>query len=101
MKVKYLLAMIALLVLASCHHKTNSEMSGNDSIVDISEISITDTTIIDDEEKIIHAKMMYYDFDKIDNLESFFDSIFLITESISVEVVIPYFEAICLTEAPD
>ena len=67
--------MIALLVLASCHHKTNSEMSGNDSIVDISEISITDTTIIDDEEKIIHAKMMYYDFDKIDNLESFFDSI--------------------------
>ena len=67
--------MIALLVLASCHHKKNSEMSGNDSIVDISEISITDTTIIDDEEKIIHAKMMYYDFDKIDNLESFFDSI--------------------------
>ena len=67
--------MIALLVLASCHHKTNSEMSGNDSIVDISEISITDTTIIDDEEKIIHAKMMYYDFDKIDNLESFFDFI--------------------------
>ena len=57
--------MIALLVLASCHHKKNSEMSGNDSIVDISEISITDTTIIDDEEKIIHAKMMYYDFDKI------------------------------------
>lgn len=67
--------MIALLVLVSCHHKKNSEMSGNDSIVDISEISITDTTIIDDEEKIIHAKMMYYDFDKIDNLESFFDSI--------------------------
>ena len=63
MKVKYLLAMIALLVLVSCHHKKHSEMSGNDSIVDISEISITDTTIIDDEEKIIHAKMMYYDFD--------------------------------------
>lgn len=67
--------MIALLVMAGCHHKNNQENSDRESLADISELGVTDTTIDDDDEKIIHAKMMYYDFDKIENLESFFDSI--------------------------
>lgn len=75
MKVKYLFLVIALLMMASCHHKTNQEDSGKDSVVNISEIGIADTTIKADDEKIVHAKMVYYDFDKIENLESFFDSI--------------------------
>jgi len=75
MKARNLLVAVALLMMASCHNKTNQEKSGNDSIVDISEVGIADTTINADDDKIVHAKMMYYDFDKVDNLESFFDSI--------------------------
>lgn len=75
MKAKYLLLVIALLMMASCHYKTNQEDSGKDSIVNISEVGIADTIINADDEKIVHARMMYYDFDKIENLESFFDSI--------------------------
>lgn len=75
LKAKYLLIMIVFFMMTGCHHKNNQENAGNDSIVDISEMAITDTTIIDDDEKIVHAKMMYYDFDKIENLEQFFDSI--------------------------
>ena len=39
-------------------------------------MGIVDTTTIgDDDERIVHAKMGYYDFDQIENLVSFFDSI--------------------------
>lgn len=75
MKVKYLLLVIVLLMMDSCHHKTNQEDSGKDSVVNISKEGIADTIINADDEKIVHAKMMYYDFDKIENLESFFCSI--------------------------
>ena len=74
-KIKYLLIMIVLFMMAGCHHKQCNGNPENDSVVNIREIDIADTTIINDDEKIVHAKMKYYDFDKIENLEFFFDSI--------------------------
>ena len=63
-------------MVAGCHHKQSNANSENDSIVNIKEIGIADTTIISEEgERIVHAKMGYYDFDQIENLVSFFDSI--------------------------
>lgn len=63
-------------MVAGCHHKQSSEDPENDSIVDIRDMGIADTTTIgDDDERIVHAKMGYYDFDQIENLVSFFDSI--------------------------
>ena len=75
MKAKYLLIIIALLMMAGCHNKTSQEKSGKDSVMNISEVGIADTAIIVDDENILHAKMMYYDFDQIENLVTFFDSI--------------------------
>lgn len=64
-------------MVAGCHHKQSNANPENDSIVNIKEISIADTTIISEEgERIVHAKMGYYDFDQIENLVSFFDSIY-------------------------
>ena len=61
---------------AGCHHKQSNANPENDSIVNIREMGIADTTTIgDDDERIVHAKMGYYDFDQIENLVSFFDSI--------------------------
>lgn len=63
-------------MVAGCHHKQSNGNPENDSIVNIREMGIVDTTTIcDDDERIVHAKMGYYDFDQIENLESFFDSI--------------------------
>ena len=63
-------------MVASCHHKQSNANPENDSIVNIREMGIADTTTIgDDDERIVHAKMGYYDFDQIENLVSFFDSI--------------------------
>ena len=76
MKIKYLLILVNLFMVAGCHHKQSNEPPENDSIVNIREMGIADTTTIDDEdERIVHAKMGYYDFDQIENLVSFFDSI--------------------------
>ena len=72
---KYILFAIAVLMMVGCHHKKNNEKSETDFMADISEIGIADTTVVDGDDKIVHAKMMYYDFDKIENLKSFFDSI--------------------------
>ena len=63
-------------MVAGCHHKQSNANPENDSIVNIREMGIADTTTIsDDDERIVHAKMGYYDFDQIENLVSFFDSI--------------------------
>lgn len=68
--------MIVLFMVVSCHYKTSSEKSDNDSVVNITAKEIGDTTIISEEgERIVHVKMGYYDFDQIENLVSFFDSI--------------------------
>lgn len=76
MRIKYLLILTVLFMVAGCHHKQSNANPENDSIVNIKEISIADTTIISEEgERIVHAKMGYYDFDQIENLVSFFDSI--------------------------
>ena len=76
MKIKHLLILAVLFMVAGCHHKQSSEDPENDSIVDIRDMGIADTTTIgDDDERIVHAKMGYYDFDQIENLVSFFDSI--------------------------
>ena len=76
MKIKYLLILVNLFMVAGCHHKQSNEPPENDSIVNIREMGIADTTTIsDDDERIVHAKMGYYDFDQIENLVSFFDSI--------------------------
>lgn len=76
MKIKYLLILAVLFVVVSCHHKQSSDVPEKDSIIDIREMGIADTTTIcDDDERIVHAKMGYYDFDQIENLVSFFDSI--------------------------
>lgn len=76
MKAKYLLIMIVFFMAASCHYKTSCEKSENDSVVNITAKEIVDTTIISEEGvRIVHAKMGYYDFDQIENLVFFFDSI--------------------------
>lgn len=76
MKIKYLLILAFLFMVAGCHHKQSNANPENDSIVNIREMGIADTTTIsDDDERIVHAKMGYYDFDQIENLVSFFDSI--------------------------
>lgn len=76
MRIKYLLILTVLFMVAGCRHKQSNANPENDSIVNIKEISIADTTIISEEgERIVHAKMGYYDFDQIENLVSFFDSI--------------------------
>ena len=74
MKIKYLLILVNLFMVAGCYHKQSNEPPENDSIVNIREMWIADTTTIDDEdERIVYAKMGYYDFDQIENLVSFFD----------------------------
>ena len=76
MKIKYLLILFVLFMVAGCHHKQSNANPENDPIVNIREMGIADTTTIgDDDERIVHAKMGYYDFDQIENLVSFFDSI--------------------------
>ena len=58
MKIKYLLILVNLFMVASCHHKQSNEPPENDSIVNIREMGIADTTTIgDDDERIVHAKM--------------------------------------------
>lgn len=58
-------------MVANCHHKQSNANPENDSIVNIREMGIADTTTIDDEdERIVHAKMGYYDFGQIENLVS-------------------------------
>lgn len=53
-------------MVASCHHKQSNVPPENDSIVNIREMSIADTTTIDDEdERIVHARMGYYDFNQV------------------------------------
>ena len=74
MKIKYLLILIVLFMMAGCHHKQNCGSPENDSIVNIREMGIADTTTFcEGDERILHAKMGYYDFDQIENLVSFFD----------------------------
>lgn len=59
-------------MVASCHHKQSSDVPKNDPIVDIRDMGIADTTTIgDDDARIVHAKIGYYDFDQIENLVSF------------------------------
>lgn len=65
MKIKHLLILAVLFMVAGCHHKQSSEDPENDSIVDIRDMGIADTTTIgDDDERIVHAKMGYYDLIK-------------------------------------
>lgn len=76
MKIKYLLILFVLFMVAGCHHKQSNANPENDPIVNIREMGIADTTTIgDDDARIVHAKMGYYNFDQIENLVSFFDSI--------------------------
>ena len=76
MKIKYVVFVMTLLLMASCHHKRSHEKSEKDSIADITDMGVADTTVVsEDDERIVHAKMGYYDFDQIENLVTFFDSI--------------------------
>ena len=71
MKIKYLLILSVLFMVASCHYKQSNVPHENDSIVNIREMSIADTTTIDDDDaRIVHTKMGYYDFGQIENLVS-------------------------------
>lgn len=71
-KIKYLLILAVLFVVAGCHHKQSNGNPENDSIVNIREMGIDDiTTFYEGDERIVHAKMGYYDFDQIENLVSF------------------------------
>ena len=67
MKIRWLFWLLILL-LSSCQNrnKANDEVSVEEYAEEIKEA---------EEGQLIHAPMSYFDFDKVDNLVSFFDSI--------------------------
>lgn len=75
MKGKIIYRLAFLFVVAACHNKRNHVENGIDSTDSAVNINVSDTTVDIEREKIIHLNMKYYDFDEIDDLVSFFDSV--------------------------
>lgn len=73
-KAKITIMFMLVAFLVSCHNKKNGPMNNVSMPVEVMD-TCCDTVAYDEYDKIIHAHMAYYDFDKIGNLTSFFDAI--------------------------
>lgn len=76
MKLKYkcLVGLLIVAILSGCYNRAKSNLDGRDSTENV-DLVINCDTIGDADDGIIHARMKYFDFDKIENLGVFFDSI--------------------------
>lgn len=70
MRNRWLFLLVIVLILSSCQNRNKT----NDDALRDGKVEKTDEAN-EEEGQIIHANMSYFDFDKVDNLVSFFDSI--------------------------
>lgn len=68
MKIRWLFCLLGVFILCGCQNRNKA----NDAVM-VEEK--TEKTDVADEEEPIHASMSYFNFDKVDNLIAFFDSI--------------------------
>lgn len=63
---------VVIIALSACHNKTDRAIDSRDSI---RAMTVNDTVVTYEGDTVVHAPIAYYNFDKIKNLETFFDSI--------------------------
>lgn len=74
LKSRYVIGVLIVAIMSGCYNRTRNNFEEQDSIGSV-DMVISCDTIGDADDGIIHARMRYFDFDKIEDLGIFFDSI--------------------------